>query len=147
MGCSRIFRLLSIGGPGCDNNECMVTLRYPVLGCDNLERAVQFWSLLLDYGPREGHRTDRWCTLDPHSGEGPSLALQLSGSPVQEHPRTHLDLGVHGKAEQQAMVDRVCEMGGHLVPWDQYPANPDFIVVADSEGNRFCLVDLDHAGE
>jgi hypothetical protein len=56
----------------------------------------------------------------------------------------HLDLGVHGAQEQQTMTDRVCELGGQRVDWDQYPANPDFVVVADSEGNRFCLVDLDH---
>lgn len=121
----------------------VVTLRYPVLGCDDLERAVQFWSRLLDYCPRDGHRTDAWCTLDPRSGKGPSLALQLSATPVQGHPRMHLDLGVHGSFEQQAMTELVCELGGQRVDWDQYPNNPDFVVVADSEGNRFCLVDLD----
>jgi predicted enzyme related to lactoylglutathione lyase len=123
----------------------VVILRYPVLGCDDLERAVQFWSRLLDYRPRADHRTDRWCTLDPCSGTGGSLALQLSNSPVQDHPRMHLDLGVHGPDEQEALTDRVCALGGRLVDWDQYPTDPDFVVVADSDGNRFCLVDLDHA--
>jgi hypothetical protein len=56
----------------------------------------------------------------------------------------HLDVGVHGVGEQQAMTELVCELGGRRVDWDQYPADPDFVVVADSEGNRFCLVDLDH---
>ena len=122
----------------------MVTLQFPVLGVDDLDRAVRFWSSLLDYRPRDGHRTPRWCTLDRVSGEGSSLALQLSETPVQPFPRMHLDLGVHGIAEQQAAVDRVCELGGQRVEWDQWPDDPDFVVVQDTEGNRFCLVDLDH---
>jgi predicted enzyme related to lactoylglutathione lyase len=122
----------------------MVTLEFPVLGVDNLQRAVSFWAALLEYRPREGYSSERWCTLDPVSGTGPPLALQYSASPVQDYPRVHLDLGVHGVVEQQAAADRVCQLGGSRVDWDQWPADPDFVVVADSEGNRFCLVDLDH---
>jgi len=25
-----------------------------------------------------------------------------------------------------------------------YPSDPDFVVLADPEGNRFCVVDLSH---
>jgi hypothetical protein len=28
--------------------------------------------------------------------------------------------------------------------WDSYPDDPDFVVVADPDGNRFCIVDLSH---
>ncbi len=122
----------------------MVLLQFPVLGVDDLDRAVRFWSSLLGYVARPGHHTDRWCTLDPAGGGGASLALQLSTTPVQDHPRMHLDLGVHGVREQQETADRVCALGGSRVDWDSWPEDPDFIVVADTEGNRFCLVDLDH---
>jgi hypothetical protein len=27
------------------------------------------------------------------------------------------------------------------VDWDSYPEDPDFIVLEDPEGNRFCIVD------
>jgi len=30
------------------------------------------------------------------------------------------------------------------VPWD-YPDDPDFVVLADTEGNRFCVVDASHS--
>jgi hypothetical protein len=30
------------------------------------------------------------------------------------------------------------------VDWDRYPDDPDFIVLADTEGNRFCIVNLGH---
>ncbi len=28
--------------------------------------------------------------------------------------------------------------------WDTYPDDPDFVVLADTEGNRFCIVDASH---
>jgi len=28
--------------------------------------------------------------------------------------------------------------------WECYPEDPDFIVLEDPEGNRFCIVDLSH---
>ena len=38
-------------------------------------------------------------------------------------------------------------VGGHWterVDWDLYPDDPDFVVLADTEGNRFCVVDTSH---
>jgi hypothetical protein len=31
-----------------------------------------------------------------------------------------------------------------LVDWDSYPDDPDFVVLSDPDGNRFCIVDLSH---
>ena len=38
--------------------------------------------------------------------------------------------------------DRLVSLGARRVDWDRYPDDPDFIVLADTEGNRFCIVDL-----
>jgi len=35
-------------------------------------------------------------------------------------------------------------LGASRVDWDRFPHDPDFIVLADPEGNRFCIVDLAH---
>jgi hypothetical protein len=35
-------------------------------------------------------------------------------------------------------------LGARRVDWDSYPEDPDFIVLEDPEGNRFCIVDLGH---
>jgi hypothetical protein len=35
-------------------------------------------------------------------------------------------------------------LGAERVDWDLYPEDPDFIVLADTEGNRFCVVDKSH---
>ena len=38
----------------------------------------------------------------------------------------------------------VVMLGAVRVGWDSYPDDPDFIVLADTERNRFCIVDLGH---
>jgi hypothetical protein len=30
------------------------------------------------------------------------------------------------------------------VDWDLYPEDPDFIVLEDPDGNRFCIIDTAH---
>jgi hypothetical protein len=45
-------------------------------------------------------------------------------------------------AEQEAEAARLVSLGASRVDWDKFPEDPDFIVLADTEGNRFCIVDL-----
>lgn len=35
-------------------------------------------------------------------------------------------------------------LGAERVAWDLYPDDPDFVVLADPEGNVFCVIDLSH---
>jgi hypothetical protein len=41
-------------------------------------------------------------------------------------------------------VARLVSLGAERVDWDSYPYDPDFVVLADPDGNRFCIVDLGH---
>ena len=75
--------------------------------------------------------------LAPASGEGPNISLGLSETPVQERPRVHLDLYAR---DQAAEVQRLLGIGASRVDWPDYPADADFVVLADTEGNRFCVV-------
>jgi len=61
----------------------------------------------------------------------------------QEQPRIHVDLVVDTAAEQSSEIDRLVGLGATRVGWD-YPDDPDFVVLADTEGNRFCIVDASH---
>jgi hypothetical protein len=74
-------------------------------------------------------------------GPGTRVALGRSESPVQEHPRVHLDLYAGDAADQAAEVERLVGLGATRVDWDLYPEDPDFVVLADTEGNRFCVID------
>lgn len=123
----------------------MIRLGTIVLGADDVDRAVAFWAQVLGYNPVHFDEADNGFTiLVPPSGEGTRVALQRADTPAEEHPRIHLDLVVDDAAEQAAEVQRLVSLGATLAPWDSYPSDPDFVVLADPEGNRFCVVDASH---
>ncbi|TDD40547.1 VOC family protein [Actinomadura sp. KC06] len=118
----------------------MLSIGSIVLGASDVRRAAAFWMEALGYVPRD-EIDPRWTVLVPPDGNGPGLALGLSESPVQRHPRVHLDLYAENAADQAAEVERLVSLGAAHVDWDLYPEDPDFIVLADPEGNRFCVID------
>ena len=122
----------------------MLSIGTLVLGAANVQRAVEFWTRALGYVPRDGVVEDDWTVLVPADGPGPGLALGRSTTPVQEHPRVHLDLYAGDAAEQTAEVTRLVSLGAERVEWDLYPDDADFVVLADTEGNRFCVIDTSH---
>jgi catechol 2,3-dioxygenase-like lactoylglutathione lyase family enzyme len=118
----------------------MLRIGTVVLGVDDVGRAAEFWSRALGYVARDEVEED-WAVMVPASGPGTHLALQLSETPVQEHPRVHLDLYAGDAADQAAEVERLVSLGAVRVGWDLYPDDPDFVVLADPDGNRFCVID------
>ncbi|MEU1421243.1 VOC family protein [Kitasatospora sp. NPDC005751] len=121
----------------------MLTIGSIVLGVADVRRAVDFWTEALGYAARD-EVEDHWAVLEPAEGPGVQLALGLSGSPLQEHPRVHLDLYTADAAEQAAEIERLLALGASSVDWDSYPEDPDFVVLADPDGNRFCVIDTTH---
>jgi catechol 2,3-dioxygenase-like lactoylglutathione lyase family enzyme len=116
-----------------------------VLGVSDVQRAAAFWTAALGYEVRSDGFAG-WATVlqPPGQGAGTRIALQPSETPPQDHPRLHLDLHVRDAAEQEAETARLLSLGAERVDWDSYPGDPDFVVLADPEGNRFCVVDLTH---
>jgi predicted enzyme related to lactoylglutathione lyase len=125
----------------------MLRLGTVVMGASDVRRAAEFWGRALGYVPRDGVEEDDWIVLVPADGSaGTGVALGSSGTPVQEHPRVHLDLYAEDAAAQAAEVDRLVALGATRVDWDLYPDDPDFVVLADTEGNRFCVIDASRGG-
>ncbi|MEU9882276.1 VOC family protein [Streptomyces phaeochromogenes] len=118
----------------------MLKIGSMVLGVEDVRRAAAFWTEALGYVPREEPEDD-WVVLVPAQGTGPQLALGLSETAAQEHPRVHLDLYAGDAADQAAEVERLVSLGAQRVDWDLYPEDPDFVVLADPDGNRFCVID------
>ena len=122
----------------------MLTFGVVVLGVADRQRAIDFWCATLGYQVREDG-FGGWATvLVPPGGSGTIIALQRSERPPENYPRLHFDLHVASAAEQEGEADRLISLGAVRVGWDSYPDDPDFIVLADTEGNRFCIVDLAH---
>ena len=109
-----------------------------VLRVDDLERQTAFWEAALDY-VRADKQSDDFELLRPRDGVGPSLALDQVPSTVQVPPRTHLDLFTE---DQAAEVERLKALGAAEVHWDKRPADADYVILEDPEGNRFCVVDV-----
>lgn len=125
----------------------MIRLGTIVLGADDVDRAVTFWAEVLGYDPTHfaGSAND-FTILVPPGGVGTRVAVQRSATPAQDHPRVHIDLVVDNAAEQTAEIQRLVRLGATEVAWDSYGDDPDFVVLADPEGNRFCIVDAGAAG-
>ncbi len=115
------------------------------LGVGDVGRAADFWSRALGYVVRRDG-FGGWSTVlePPDDAPGARIALQRSETAPQQHPRVHLDLHVGDAAEQESEAARLVALGAERVDWDSYPEDPDFVVLADPDGNRFCIVDLSH---
>jgi predicted enzyme related to lactoylglutathione lyase len=109
-----------------------------VIRVDDLERQVEFWSAALDYVPRE-EQSDDFALLHPKDGVGPNISLDRVYAKVQVPPRIHLDLYADDQAGE---VKRLIALGATEVHWDKRPADADYVILADPEGNRFCVVDI-----
>ena len=114
------------------------------LGVTDVQRAAEFWSAALGYRVREDGFGGWAKVLVPPDEAGTAIALQLSQTLPQAHPRLHFDLHVVDVSEQEAEAARLVSLGARRVDWDSYPEDPDFIVLEDPDGNRFCIVDLSH---
>jgi catechol 2,3-dioxygenase-like lactoylglutathione lyase family enzyme len=122
-------------------------LRFGVvaLGVEDVDRAAAFWCDALGYERRTDGFGGWAVVLTPaDAGADTRIALQRSETPPQDHPRLHLDLHVDSAEEQASEVERLVAIGAERVEWDSYPDDPDFVVLQDPEGNRFCIVDLSH---
>jgi catechol 2,3-dioxygenase-like lactoylglutathione lyase family enzyme len=122
----------------------VVRLGTVVLGADDVDRAAAFWAGAFGYEVvRFPDSDDDFTILVPPDRVGTRIAVHRSVTPAQERPRVHIDLLVDSPAEQASEVDRLVSLGATCVDWS-YPDDPDFVVLADSEGNRFCVVDSSH---
>lgn len=109
-----------------------------VIRVDDLERQTAFWTAALDYVAREGD-DDTFALLRPRDGVGPNVSLDRVWAPAQMPPKIHLDLY---SEDQAADVERLKGLGATEVHWDKRPADADYVILADPEGNRFCVIDL-----
>jgi len=122
----------------------MLRLGTVIFGAEDVDRAVAFWAAVFGYEVITFRDSENDFTiLVPPDRVGTRIAVQRSVTPVQEQPRIHVDLVVDTAAEQSSEIDRLVGLGATRVEWD-YPDDPDFVVLADTEGNRFCIVDASH---
>ena len=111
-----------------------------VLKCRDPEVLARFWCEVLDFveldreaegcieiGPREGF-----------GGPQPTIFLIRNDDPRNGHARLHIDVNPTDR-DQDAELERLLAAGAQLVDIGQ-PADASWRVLADPEGNEFCLL-------
>ena len=115
----------------------MIRVGSIVLRVDDLARQTAFWTAALEYTPRD-EMSDDFVLLRPKNAVGPNVSLDRHRSTLQIPPRIHLDLYADDQAGE---VKRLIALGATEVHWDKRPLDADYVILADPEGNRFCVVD------
>jgi catechol 2,3-dioxygenase-like lactoylglutathione lyase family enzyme len=117
----------------------MIRIGSIVLRVDDLQRQSEFWQAALGYERRRDTDNDDFVLLVPRDGVGPNLSLDRVPSTLQIPPRIHLDLYAEDQAGE---VRRLLALGATEVHWDKRPPDADYVILADPEANRFCVVDV-----
>lgn len=114
----------------------------------DLPRAAAFWAGALGYVVRG--RDDAvvdpgtdWVVLTDPRRRWVNLSLQLSAEPKQGRNRLHLDLYT---GDREAEAARLEALGAVRLPW-HYDPDDDFVVLADPDGNEFCVIKSPHTQE
>jgi predicted enzyme related to lactoylglutathione lyase len=95
-----------------------------------------FWCALLGVQER-GWFTEDYLLLSDGDGVAPKIAFQRVPEAKSVKNRVHVDIGVDDLA---AAVERVVGLGGSVVSEERELNGARWRVMADPEGNEFCLV-------
>ncbi len=97
---------------------------------------VAFWREALHYVPRAPPK-EGWVVLKDPEGRGPNVSVNLTSEGPLDDYRLHLDLYT---PDQEGEVERLLRLGATL---NRSPKEgEDFVVLADPDGNLFCVVDV-----
>jgi catechol 2,3-dioxygenase-like lactoylglutathione lyase family enzyme len=111
-----------------------------VLKCRDPEVLARFWCEVLDFAELE-REEDVLIEIGPREGFGgpqPTIILIRSDEPGNGHARLHIDVNPTDR-DQDAELERLLGAGARLVDIGQ-PAAASWHVLADPEGNEFCLL-------
>ena len=111
-----------------------------VLGCRDPEALARFWCEVLDFVELD-REAEVYIEIGPREGFGgpqPTIFLIRDDEPKNGHARLHIDVNPTDR-DQDAELERLLAAGAKLVDIGQ-PADASWHVLADPEGNEFCLL-------
>jgi hypothetical protein len=113
-----------------------------VIDCHDPIALAEWWQQITGFEPTweqpfvpdpEG---DTWASLKDPLGKQPHIAFQKVPEDKVGKNRVHIDL--HAPDEEEA-ASRIVELGGRRL-WRSTDPDDPFVVLADPEGNEFCVV-------
>jgi catechol 2,3-dioxygenase-like lactoylglutathione lyase family enzyme len=111
-----------------------------VLGCRDAETLARFWCEVLDFVVlgREADGSVEIGARDGFGGTQPTLFLSVRAEPEPGKSRLHLDLNPTDR-DQDAELERLLALGARPADVGQ-TGEEHWHVLADPEGNEFCLL-------
>jgi hypothetical protein len=105
------------------------------IDANDVDRITTFWMMLLGYEVRGTADDDGWRHLDSSSPALPALTIQPVPEGKSIKNRLHLDIFV---ADPQPWIERCLDLGARKL-WLSEEPDDWFQVMADPEGNEFCI--------
>jgi len=112
-----------------------------VLGCRDPEVLARFWCEVLDFVVLDREH-DGSVEIGPRQGFGgpqPTIILSPDLPPQQGRSRLHIDVNATDR-DQKAELERLLRLGARPADIGQTGQEP-WHVLADPEGNEFCLLE------
>jgi predicted enzyme related to lactoylglutathione lyase len=117
-----------------------VSLHHIVIDAHDLPRLARFWSQVLDWKILSHREREIIIGTLPDAAVG--ICLMPAGDEKSVKNRVHLDLNPGGDAgpdDREAEIRRILALGARRVDIGQ-SGNESWTVLADPEGNEFCVV-------
>ena len=111
-----------------------------VLDCRDPEALARFWCEVLDFVvlDREGDGSIEIGPCEGFGGPQPTIILSPTAAPERAKPRLHIDVNATDR-DQAAELDRLLKLGARPADVGQ-TGEESWNVLADPEGNEFCLL-------
>lgn len=121
-----------------------------VVDCHDVHAQARWWGQVLDWqlvyeADDEAVIVPRHATADPVPAaewgrQGPGLVFVPVPEGKTVKNRLHIDLAPHVEDDREAQIARLVELGASLVDVGQDDAEVSWTVLADPEGNEFCIL-------
>jgi predicted enzyme related to lactoylglutathione lyase len=116
-------------------SEAVGTFHWIVIDSVDPATIAPFWCALLGVQER-GWYSEDYLLLTDGGGIAPRIAFQRVPEAKSVKNRVHVDIGV---PDLDAAVARVLALGGQVVSEERELTGSRWRVMADPEGNEFCL--------
>ena len=126
-----------------------------VIDCRDIHAQARWWAQVLDVefvyeddnevamipgGLPEGYDVDAPIPAERWHREPPALVFVPVAEGKQVKNRLHIDLAAHVDDDRDAQIQRLLDLGATQVDVGQDPEQVTWTVLADPEGNEFCVL-------
>lgn len=111
------------------------TIRTIMINANDAHRAVAFWSSFLQL-PAGEEEMGPFTFFKRKEGEGFSMAIQKSETPLSPNSAIHVDIAVADLDQAENLIN---QLGGKVTKKIVLDGGFEYRVAEDTEGNHFCI--------